>query len=84
MKTCDICKLTSKEANSLQDGHILSVTIGTDIRVYRTPLIPTDGPPIEFHNECPIECELCHDCILKVNDSIALHLQNAFGLRIRK
>ncbi len=86
MKTCDVCKRTSEEANSLQDGFVSTVKIGTDIQVARLRLAPVAGPgvPDEFRNKCPIECELCSDCIEKVNDSIAAHLQNAFGLRIRK
>ena len=85
MKTCDVCKRTDKEADALE-GIISSVTIGTDIQVARIPLAPdpTTGMLGGPRHECPVECELCSNCIVKVNDSIAAHLQGAFGLRIRK
>jgi hypothetical protein len=84
MKTCDVCKRTSEELNSLQDGFISSVTIGTDIQVVRMPRIPTTGPPDEVEDKCSVEGELCNECNVKVNESIAKHLHDTFGLRIRR
>ena len=71
MKTCDVCKRTDLEVH---DDVLKSVLIGTSIGVMT----------VGVTNECPVECELCSDCILKVNDAIAGHLQATFGLRIRR
>lgn len=73
MKTCDICKRTNGDGDSLEEGIISTVLIGTSIRV--ATVGESYEPPAEF--------ELCTKCIPKVNDAIAGHLQSVFGLRFR-
>ena len=92
MKTCDVCKRNnrSRQVKTVEDlqvaedyqytdvPNIESVYIGTSIDVRHVQsLSPTS-------HESPVVCELCLDCIEKVNASIADHLREQFGLVIRK
>lgn len=74
MKTCDVCKCTQKGGVTLEGGSISSVLIGTSVGV----------ATVGVTHPRPLECELCTDCNLKINDGIAEYLMATFGLRIRR
>lgn len=75
MKICDVCKRDDGHGpNALQEDHISTVKIGTDIQTAR----------VGVQHESPLEIELCGSCIEKVNASISTHLAHTFGIRIRQ
>ena len=69
MKTCDVCRRTDRN-EALPEGGIHSFFIGA-----------TSGA--NSSHECPVECELCEDCLRSVNETIAELMRNTFGVVIR-
>ena len=76
VKTCDICERTDRD-ESIEFGGVNSLYIGTTIDTVR---VNAQG----VQHECPVTCDLCCDCIEKVNASIADHMKSEFGLTIRR
>jgi len=83
MKTCDVCKRTDRDAEC-DFGGISTVWIGTTIDTWRVVLNMEGIPGTAVTHEAPVTCELCVNCLEKVNAAIAAHLQTEFGLMIRK
>jgi len=69
MKTCDVCKRTNGAENPVEEGWIVSTSIGTNIQSTR----------IGEDYECSFEVDLCCYCLPKVNDAIADFLKEKFG-----
>jgi hypothetical protein len=91
MKTCDVCKRNDGHGeNSLKEGWIESVEIGTSIRAIAIGFSETwqTSIPGQPEERSPADdggaCELCHECIPKVNEAIGEHLLEKFGLRLSK
>ena len=83
MKTCDVCKRNDRDGE-IEFGGVSSLWIGTTIDTVRVVTMSGGIPGTELTYESPVTCELCVDCIDKVNDSIAAHMEVTFGLVIRR
>lgn len=82
MKTCDVCKRNDRD-EEIEFG-IQSLWIGTTIDTCRVVTDSGGIPGTEVTYESAATCELCVDCIDKVNQSIAVHMESEFGLVIRR
>ncbi len=83
MKTCDVCKRNDRDGE-IAFGGVSSLWIGTTIDTCRVVMNTGGIPGTEVSYKSPVMCELCTDCIEKVNQSIAAHMKSEFGLEIRR
>ena len=74
MKTCDICKRDTAPGLNAADCEILSVVIGADS--VRLP-----GELFDEPSKHPVRCDLCTECLKRVNRGIAGFLLERFGLQ---
>jgi hypothetical protein len=77
MKTCDVCGRNDRDGK-IEFGGVSSLFIGTTIDTFPVAVSAEDT----YGFATP--CELCGDCIEKVNRSLAGHLESEFGLVIRR
>ena len=73
MKTCDVCKKTDNEI-PLGEGQVDMVRIGMDIGVFSIE---------EGNLTSDVRCDLCQNCLVRVNSATMEFLKEKFGLLAR-